>query len=209
MWGLLCFVWASSGCGEWGLLFVAAHRLRGVWACSTGARSLPLTAHELRRSWQVEPISPELAGRFLSTAPLGKSSAVFWIEKLFTFFWSYFQLWFEKYPKSAMTSLLWWSLASKREPGKEWREDELLETLIRGLLNLLELPASSPSPLPPPLFLHLTSSPSLLSLPSLLLLFGFAAEATPAAEWGKTSVCSLTQQAPVKDLLHTRTEYIL
>ena len=92
MWGLLCFVWASSGCGEWGLLFVAAHRLRGVWACSTGARSLPLTAHELRCSWQVEPISPELAGRFLSTAPLGKSSAVFWIEKLFTFFWSYLEM---------------------------------------------------------------------------------------------------------------------
>ena len=87
-----------------------------------------------------------------------------------------------------MTSLLWWSLGSKREPGKGWREDELLETVIRALLSLLELPASSPSPLPPPLFLHPTSSPSLLSLPSLLLLLGFAAETTPAAEWGKTSV---------------------
>ena len=69
-----------------------ASRCVGFSTWSTWARSLPLMAHELRRSWHVEPVSPELAGRFLSTAPLGKSSAIFWIEKLFTFFWSYLEM---------------------------------------------------------------------------------------------------------------------
>ena len=78
---------AFSSCGEWGPLFiavrgpltiaaslVAGHRLQTRRLSSCGSR-----AQLLRGMWDLprpglEPVSPELAGRFSTTAPPGKLS---------------------------------------------------------------------------------------------------------------------------------------
>ena len=80
--GLRCCAWAFSSCGEQGLLFVAVRGLLTVVASlvaeyrlsSCGAR-----AQLLHGMWDLpgpglEPMSPALAGGFLTTAPPGKPS---------------------------------------------------------------------------------------------------------------------------------------
>ena len=96
--GLRCCAWAFSSCGERGLLFIAVHGLliavaslvveHGLQACglsSCGSRALERRlgscgtwAQLLRGMWDLpglglEPVSPALAGGFLTTAPPGKS----------------------------------------------------------------------------------------------------------------------------------------
>ena len=77
--GLCCCVCAFSSCGEWGLLFAVVGGLR-----SCGSRALELRiscgaqALLFHGMWDLprpglERVSPALAGRFLSTAPPGKS----------------------------------------------------------------------------------------------------------------------------------------
>ena len=83
--GLRFCAGASSSCGERGPLFtavrgpltvvaslVAEHRLQMRRLSNCGSR-----AHLLRSMWDLprpglEPVSPALAGRFSTTAPLGK-----------------------------------------------------------------------------------------------------------------------------------------
>ena len=78
---------AFSSCGKWGPLFIAVrgpltiaaspvaeHRLRTRRLSSCGSRAQPL-----RGMWDPpgpgpEPVSPALAGGFLTTAPPGKPS---------------------------------------------------------------------------------------------------------------------------------------
>ena len=93
--GLRCCVWAFSSCGKQGLLFVALHGLlllqstgsRRVGFSSCGSRALErrlsscgTRASLLRGMWNLprpglEPVSPALAGGFLTTAPPGKARA--------------------------------------------------------------------------------------------------------------------------------------
>ena len=87
---------AFSGCGEWGLFFIAAPRLLIVWLLllhSTGSGLLGFSscstwAQSWCRAWLlqglcdlpgpgIKPVSPALAGRFLSTMPPGKSGPFF------------------------------------------------------------------------------------------------------------------------------------
>ena len=85
--GLRCCTRAFSSCGERGLLFVTVRRLlivvvslvgdHGFQACRLS--SCGLQAQLLRSVWDLpgpglEPVSPALAGRFLTTAPLGSPS---------------------------------------------------------------------------------------------------------------------------------------
>ena len=90
--GLRYCTWAFSSCGEWGLLFVVVHGLLiAVRRPLTITASLvvehrPQTrklsscgswAQLLRGMWDLpgpglEPVSPALAGGFLTTAPPGK-----------------------------------------------------------------------------------------------------------------------------------------
>ena len=109
----LCWVFAAacglfSGCGEWGLLFVAVcglliavaslveHGLQGrglqqlwrmgfsscgSWALECRLSSCGTWAQLLRGMWDLprpglEPVSPALAGGFLTTAPPGKPSLI-------------------------------------------------------------------------------------------------------------------------------------
>ena len=85
---------AFSSCGRWGPLFitvrgrltiaaslVAEHRLQTRRLSSCGSRAQPL-----RGMWDLprpglEPMSPALAGGFLTTAPPGKSSTTFFFLK--------------------------------------------------------------------------------------------------------------------------------
>ena len=97
--GLCCCVRAFSSCGEWGLLFIAVHRLIAVaslfraWALGmrasvvwhVGSAVVPrrlsscgARAYLLHGMWDLpgpglEPVSPALAGGFLTTEPPGKS----------------------------------------------------------------------------------------------------------------------------------------
>ena len=67
--GLRCCIQAFSGCGEWRLLFLVDCRLLVVvdgLSCSSAGGIFP----ELG----IEPVSPTLAGSFLTTGPPGKSS---------------------------------------------------------------------------------------------------------------------------------------
>ena len=70
--GLCCCTWALPGCGKWELLFVPERGLSFV--------SSVVVAHGLScsRMWNlprpgIKPMSPPLAGRFVSTVPQGKS----------------------------------------------------------------------------------------------------------------------------------------
>ena len=83
--GLRFCVRAFSSCGKWGPLFIAVrrpltvaaslvaeHRLQTRRLSNRGSR-----AQLLRGMWEpprpgLEPVSPALAGRFLTTAPPGK-----------------------------------------------------------------------------------------------------------------------------------------
>ena len=91
--GLCCCAWAFSSCGERGysLLQVQASHCGGFSCCrawALGARASVVVAHGLsscgaralllRGMWDlpgpgIKPMSPALAGRFLITAPPGKS----------------------------------------------------------------------------------------------------------------------------------------
>ena len=99
--GLRCCAWAFSSCSKWGLLFVALHGLliavaslvaeHGLQASglqqlqhtvsvvvARGLSSYGARAQLLQGMWYLpgpglEPVSPALAGRFLTTAPPGKS----------------------------------------------------------------------------------------------------------------------------------------
>ena len=89
MLGLHCCARAFSSCGEWGLLFVAVRGLLiAVVSLCCGARALGATAsvvvaHGVSCSvacgmWDLpgpglKPVSPALAGGFLTTVPPGKS----------------------------------------------------------------------------------------------------------------------------------------
>jgi len=88
--GCRCFVWAFSSGGEQGLLFVEVCGFFIVVApllWTTGSRHgvSVVGAHGLSCSqgtWnllgpRIEPMSPALAGEFLSTTPPGKSSFSF------------------------------------------------------------------------------------------------------------------------------------
>ena len=88
---------AFSSCGKWGPLFIAVrgpltiaaslvaeHRLQTRRLSSCGSR-----AWLLRGMWDLprlglEPVSPALAGRFLTTAPPGKPHKAFIDEMDFT-----------------------------------------------------------------------------------------------------------------------------
>ena len=87
--GLYCFVKAFSSCGAWvphcgGFSCCGAQAL-GTWvsvaaACGLQSAGSAVAAHGLSfpSTWDLpgpgtEPVSPALAGRFLSTAPPGKS----------------------------------------------------------------------------------------------------------------------------------------
>ena len=80
---LHCCLWAFSSFSEWGLLSScgarASHCCR-VWAPGrTGFRSCGTWAKFLHCKWDLprpgtKPVSPALAGGFLSIAPSGKSS---------------------------------------------------------------------------------------------------------------------------------------
>ena len=103
--GLHCFGCAFSSCGEWGLLIVTVHRLLSVVASplwSTGSRHMGLSscyspalepglsgcgirAYLLCGMWDLpgqgmEPESLALAGRFLFTAPRGKSKQLIFVS---------------------------------------------------------------------------------------------------------------------------------
>ena len=81
MLGLHCCTWAFSSCGEWGLLFVVVCVLLIAVASLVAERRLSSCgawALLLRGMWDlpgagIKPVSPELAGRFLTTVPPGKS----------------------------------------------------------------------------------------------------------------------------------------
>ena len=102
MLGLRCCTQAFSSCGKRGLLFVASCRLlivvaslvveHGLWVhglSSCGLRALEdrhsscgARASLLHSMWDlsgpgIEPVSPALAGRFLTTEPPGKSYTFF------------------------------------------------------------------------------------------------------------------------------------
>ena len=97
MLGLRFCAGASSSCGEWGPLFIAVrgpltvaaslvveHRLQTRRLSSCGAR-----AQLLRGMWDpprpgLEPVSPALAGRFLTTAPPGKPEIWDFISMCYT-----------------------------------------------------------------------------------------------------------------------------
>ena len=108
--GLHCFGCAFSSCGEWGLLIVTVHRLLSVVASplwSTGSRHMGLSscyspalepglsgcgirAYLLCGMWDLpgpgmEPESLALAGRFLFTAPRGKSKQLIFVSVSFKY----------------------------------------------------------------------------------------------------------------------------
>ena len=97
--GPRCYARAFSSCGERGLLFVAVrwlliavgslaalvveHRLqaRGLQQVACRLSSCGAWAQLLRGMWDLpgpglKPVSPALAGRFLTTAPPGKSQSL-------------------------------------------------------------------------------------------------------------------------------------
>ena len=78
---------AFSICDKWGPLFIAVHKLLTIAASLVAEHRLQMRrlsscgsrAQLLRGMWDpprpgLEPVSPALAGRFLTTAPPGKSS---------------------------------------------------------------------------------------------------------------------------------------
>ena len=96
--GLCCCAWAFSSCGEQGLLFIAVrglliavaslvaehwfqvHGVQQLWLVGSRAQAQQLwhTGLVLHGTWDLprpglEPVCPELAGGFLTTAPPGKS----------------------------------------------------------------------------------------------------------------------------------------
>ena len=102
--GLHCCMWAFSSCGGWGILFVAMHGLLirwllllrstgsrlvgfsscGSWALERRLSSCGTRAYLFRSMWDLprpglEPMSPALAGRFLTTVPPGKSLHYFFL----------------------------------------------------------------------------------------------------------------------------------
>ena len=72
--GLCCCLWACSSCGKRRLLFVVEYRLlvavASVVAVHGFSCSGPCAGFPDR---DIEPMSPALAGGFLSTVPPGKS----------------------------------------------------------------------------------------------------------------------------------------
>ena len=93
--GLHCCVWAFSSCVKWGLLFVVVRGLLiavaslccGAWALGAWASVVAACRFSSCGSWAwlfhgmwdlpgsgLEPVSPALAGGFLTTAPPGKPS---------------------------------------------------------------------------------------------------------------------------------------
>ena len=97
--GLHCYTWAFSSCGERGLLFVAVRGLLIGWLLllqSTGSRRKGFSSCSvcalgrvgLVALWHVgssrtiEPVSPALAGGFLTTAPSGKSHKYLWNKRM-------------------------------------------------------------------------------------------------------------------------------
>ena len=68
---------------------VVGHRLSscGLWALEHGLSSCGTRAYLLRRTWDLpgpglEPVSPALAGGFLTTAPPGKSQCMLFLSSL-------------------------------------------------------------------------------------------------------------------------------
>ena len=96
--GLHCCTWAFSSCGERGLLFIAVScrgaRAPGLRASVAVARSLSscgARAQLLRGMWDLprpgfEPVSPELAGGLLTTAPPGKPQSVSFYCHIYSIF---------------------------------------------------------------------------------------------------------------------------
>ena len=80
--GVHCFAWAFSSCGEWGPLFIAVCRLLIAELRLRSAQASVAVVHRLSCPAAcgilvsrpgIEPVSSALAGRFLTTRPLGKS----------------------------------------------------------------------------------------------------------------------------------------
>ena len=84
--GLLCYMWAFSSCSKQGPLFIAVHvlfiivsslvadhRLQVCRLSSHGAQAYLLCGKQNLPRPGIEPTSPALAGRFLSTGPPEKS----------------------------------------------------------------------------------------------------------------------------------------
>ena len=87
MLGLRFCARAFSSCGKWGPLFIAVrgpltvatslvveHRLQTRRLSSCGSQAQPLCGMRDLPGPGHEPVSPALAGGFLTTAPLGKPS---------------------------------------------------------------------------------------------------------------------------------------
>ena len=102
MLGLHCCVRAFSSCGEQGLLFGAVRGLLiAVASLCCGARALEhrlssrgAQAQSLRGMWDppgpgLKPVSPALAGGFLSTAPPGKPYITVLDGKIYIYIYIY------------------------------------------------------------------------------------------------------------------------
>ena len=75
--GLRCCVQAFSSCGEWELHFVVVHGLLLAVASLVAEPGAQVSSCGTRGMWDlpgpgIKPVSPALAGGFLSTAPPGK-----------------------------------------------------------------------------------------------------------------------------------------
>ena len=102
--GLCCCMWAFSSCGELGLLSIAVHGVLIVvvflcckaWALAAqasvvvarGLRSCGARALLLCGMWdlprpRLEPVSPALAGGFLTIVPPGNSYLIFLLGSFF------------------------------------------------------------------------------------------------------------------------------
>ena len=91
--GLHCCVWAFSCCSEWGLLLLwnSGSRFSDFRICSSRALELRFsscgpglscpTARDLPGP-RIEPMSPALVDRFLTTGPPGKSKHYFLISTM-------------------------------------------------------------------------------------------------------------------------------
>ena len=113
--GLRCHARAFSSCGKRGLLFVAMRGLLiavaslvarstgsgrvgfsscGSWALEHGLNSCGAWAYLLRGMWALpgpglEPVSPALAGGFLTTVPSGKPQGIIFLKHSFKKFYQW------------------------------------------------------------------------------------------------------------------------
>ena len=140
--GLCCFLRAFSSCGEWRLLpscRAGASPCRGfsraAWALEgMGFRSCGAQAQLPHSMWNlpgpgIEPVSPALAGRFLTTGPPGKS----WFPFQLPLFESCFQHRLCPFPCCYWRTL--WSLDWVLGKGYLWGNSVLVTRVILYLIH--------------------------------------------------------------------------